>query len=143
MGARGVGGTEDLASAVQAQAHRRLVEHRLTAPDRQVHARDRVGHREPAQFSGFSAPAEPVEAVSLRLTSVGRIAKPPARALDTGATATSQPEDMFWGDRFASVMDPYGHNWQFATHVEDLTPEQREERKRQWMASFTGGSSAT
>lgn len=53
------------------------------------------------------------------------------RALDAGATATSQPEDMFWGDRFARVTDPFGHDWQLATHVEDVPPEELEARAQQ------------
>jgi len=32
--------------------------------------------------------------------------------------------DMFWGDRYGQVSDPYGHSWSIATHVEDLTLEQ-------------------
>jgi PhnB protein len=58
------------------------------------------------------------------------------QAIDAGATVTSEPEDMFWGDRFASITDPYGHAWQIATHVEDLTPEQIQERSQEWMAAM-------
>jgi len=46
------------------------------------------------------------------------------RAADAGATVTMAPEDMFWGDRFGTVQDPFGHTWSFATHVRDLTPEE-------------------
>jgi PhnB protein len=46
------------------------------------------------------------------------------RAQDAGATVTMPPADMFWGDRFGMVTDPYGHKWSFATHQKDLTPEQ-------------------
>jgi len=31
--------------------------------------------------------------------------------------------DVFWGDRFGTVMDPYGHSWAIATHKIDMTPE--------------------
>jgi PhnB protein len=58
------------------------------------------------------------------------------RAVDAGANVTSEPEDMFWGDRFASVTDPYGHSWQIATHIEDLTPEEMQERSQEWMAAM-------
>ena len=34
----------------------------------------------------------------------------------------AQSQDMFWGDRYGVVTDPFGHNWSFATHVKDLTP---------------------
>jgi uncharacterized glyoxalase superfamily protein PhnB len=44
------------------------------------------------------------------------------RALDAGATVLMPAADMFWGDRYGMVTDPYGHKWSFATHVKDLTP---------------------
>lgn len=50
------------------------------------------------------------------------------RAVDAGATATMPPQDMFWGDRYGKLVDPFGHEWSMATHVEDVTPEQMAER---------------
>jgi PhnB protein len=44
------------------------------------------------------------------------------RAADTGATVLMPAQDMFWGDRYGVVTDPFGHNWSFATHLKDLTP---------------------
>ncbi|MEX2112980.1 MAG: VOC family protein [Pirellulales bacterium] len=46
------------------------------------------------------------------------------RAQDAGATVLMPADDMFWGDRYGVVTDPYGHKWAFATHIKDLTPEQ-------------------
>jgi uncharacterized glyoxalase superfamily protein PhnB len=46
------------------------------------------------------------------------------RAVDAGATVMMPATDMFWGDRYGVVTDPYGHKWAFATHIKDLTPEQ-------------------
>jgi PhnB protein len=57
-------------------------------------------------------------------------------AVDAGATLTMEPEDMFWGDRFGSVTDPFGHAWQIATHVEDVSPEQMAERSQEWMSAM-------
>jgi PhnB protein len=34
------------------------------------------------------------------------------------------PTDMFWGDRYATLEDPFGHRWSVATHKRDLTPDQ-------------------
>ncbi len=51
-----------------------------------------------------------------------------ARAVAAGAQAHSQPADMFWGDRLASLKDPFGHEWTIATHVEDVTPEDMQKR---------------
>lgn len=47
-----------------------------------------------------------------------------ARAAAAGAKITLPPTDMFWGDRYGRLLDPFGHSWSIATHVEDLTPEQ-------------------
>lgn len=49
------------------------------------------------------------------------------RAVKAGATGTMPPQDMFWGDRYGRLTDPYGHNWSIATHMKDLTPEQIQE----------------
>jgi uncharacterized glyoxalase superfamily protein PhnB len=46
------------------------------------------------------------------------------QAVKAGAKATMQPADMFWGDRCASVADPFGYLWSFATHQKDLTEEE-------------------
>lgn len=47
-----------------------------------------------------------------------------ARAERAGATVTMPPQDMFWGDRYGQLTDPFGHRWSVATHLQDLTPEQ-------------------
>jgi PhnB protein len=57
-------------------------------------------------------------------------------AIDAGATVTMPVADQFWGDRFGTVSDPFGHHWAIATHKEDLTPEQIAERGREAMASM-------
>ncbi len=59
------------------------------------------------------------------------------QAVDAGATVTMELENMFWGDRFGSVTDPYGHSWSLATHVEDVPPEEMEERAKQAMAGMS------
>lgn len=46
------------------------------------------------------------------------------RAVKAGATAAMPLTDMFWGDRYGKVVDPYGHHWSIATHVEDVPPEE-------------------
>ena len=58
------------------------------------------------------------------------------RAVDAGATLTKPVDDMFWGDRYGKVADPFGHEWQVATHTEDLSPEEITERGREAMASM-------
>ncbi|NHZ94861.1 VOC family protein [Massilia sp. CCM 8734] len=46
------------------------------------------------------------------------------RAVDAGATAVMPPADMFWGDRYGMVKDPYGHSWSLAHHVRDMSLEE-------------------
>ena len=58
-------------------------------------------------------------------------------AADAGATITMPPEDQFWGDRFGQVRDPFGHLWQLATRIEDLTPEEVERRGREFIAGMS------
>jgi uncharacterized glyoxalase superfamily protein PhnB len=47
-----------------------------------------------------------------------------ARAAAAGAKVVQPPTDMFWGDRYARIIDPFGHSWSIATHMADLTPEE-------------------
>ena len=61
-----------------------------------------------------------------------------ARAVAAGATAVQPPTDMFWGDRYSQVRDPYGHRWAIATHKADLTPAQMKKGMDAWMASMSG-----
>ena len=59
------------------------------------------------------------------------------RAVDAGATVTMEVADQFWGDRFGSITDPFGHSWSIATHVEDVPPEEMAERAKEAMAAMS------
>ena len=50
-----------------------------------------------------------------------------AQALAAGAKVTMPVADMFWGDRYGTLEDPFGHQWSLATHTRDLTPAQIQE----------------
>lgn len=58
------------------------------------------------------------------------------RAVAAGATITMEPDNMFWGDRFGTITDPFGHVWSIATHVEDVPPEEMEQRAKAAMAAM-------
>jgi PhnB protein len=58
------------------------------------------------------------------------------KAVDAGATVTMEVEDQFWGDRFGSIKDPFGHSWSIATHVEDVAPEEMADRAKEAMAAM-------
>ena len=47
-----------------------------------------------------------------------------ARAVEHGAKVVMPAMDMFWGDRYGQIVDPFGHRWSVGTHQRDLTPEQ-------------------
>lgn len=48
------------------------------------------------------------------------------RAVDAGAKVSMPVMDTFWGDRYGKISDPFGHEWEIATHKKDLTPEEIE-----------------
>jgi PhnB protein len=52
-----------------------------------------------------------------------------AKALAAGCKVVSPIRDQFWGDRYGEVQDPFGFVWAIATHVEDLSPAEIEERR--------------
>jgi PhnB protein len=58
------------------------------------------------------------------------------RAVSAGAKADMPVADMFWGDRFGQVIDPFGHKWNLATHKEDLTPEEMRKRAETFFAQM-------
>jgi len=45
-----------------------------------------------------------------------------------GAKILRPPENQFYGDRMATLEDPFGHSWSFATHIEDISPEEMQKR---------------
>jgi PhnB protein len=51
-----------------------------------------------------------------------------ARAVQLGATLQRPAEDQFYGDRDGYIVDPFGHGWTVASHVEDVTPEEMTRR---------------
>jgi PhnB protein len=60
------------------------------------------------------------------------------RAVDAGAKSDMAPTDMFWGDRFGKLTDPFGHQWGMATHKEDLSKEEIRKRGAAAMAGMAG-----
>jgi len=50
------------------------------------------------------------------------------QAISAGAEVVMPSADQFWGDRYGILKDPSGHQWSIASHMEDLNPEQMQER---------------
>jgi PhnB protein len=59
------------------------------------------------------------------------------QATAAGAQVEMALQDMFWGDRFGSLVDPFGHLWSIATHKEDLSEEEMAERSKSAMAQMS------
>jgi PhnB protein len=58
------------------------------------------------------------------------------RAVGAGAKVVMPLMDMFWGDRYGQVRDPFGHVWSLATHKEDLSPDEMARRGQEAMAAM-------
>ena len=84
--------------------------------------------RPPSELGGTSA------SVLLYVEDVDAVVK---QAVAAGATVTMEVADQFWGDRFGTITDPFGHVWSIATHVEDVPPEQMAERAKEAMAAMS------
>lgn len=58
------------------------------------------------------------------------------RALSAGAKELMPLADQFWGDRYGKIVDPFGHHWSLATHIEDVPPEEMKMRAEAAMKAF-------
>ena len=54
------------------------------------------------------------------------------KAAAHGAKNLQPPTDMFWGDRYAKFLDPFGHLWGIATHIRDVSPEEMAKAATEW-----------
>jgi PhnB protein len=58
------------------------------------------------------------------------------QATSAGAKVDAPLADMFWGDRYGKLTDPYGHAWSLATHKEDVAPEEMSRRMKEATAKM-------
>ena len=58
------------------------------------------------------------------------------KAVAAGATPLMPPTDMFWGDRYGRIEDPFGNTWGIATHIEDVTPQEMKKRAKAFAKSM-------
>lgn len=82
------------------------------------------------EYGGFGPKALKGSPVTLHLM-VPNIDEAFQQAVDAGATVRMPPADMFWGDRYGQVVDPFGHHWSLATHIKDMTPAEMMEAMKQ------------
>jgi PhnB protein len=62
------------------------------------------------------------------------------KAVSAGGKVDTQVQDMFWGDRYGKLTDPFGHSWSIATHKEDVAPEEMKKRAQEAMAKMAAQS---
>ena len=113
---------------------------RMNGPDGKIgHAELRIGDsvlmladempgggiRSPQSLHGTTA------AIFLYVEGVDKIFN---QAVSAGAKVDAPLENMFWGDRYGRLTDPFGHSWSLATHVEDVAPQEMEKRMKAEMA---------
>lgn len=103
---------------------------RVPGPDgRLIHASVSIGDSivmlvdEMKEWGALGPNARGGSSVTIHLT-VPDVDASYARAVAAGATARMPPADMFWGDRYGQVVDPFGHSWSIATHVRDMTGDE-------------------
>lgn len=78
-----------------------------------------MGYRSPKALGGSAA------SIMLYVEDVDRVFK---RAVDAGARTQQELKNQFYGDRSGTIIDPFGHIWTIATHVEDVSPEEMQRR---------------
>jgi uncharacterized glyoxalase superfamily protein PhnB len=61
------------------------------------------------------------------------------QAVAAGAQPAMPPGDMFWGDRYSKVIDPFGHHWSIATRIKDMTPEEITKAGDEFFAKWSAG----
>ena len=122
----------DAAAAIefykQAFGARELI--RLAMPDGKImHASLVIGNsclmvtEEAPNWGALGPKARGGTSVSINLQ-VPNVDEVFARALACGASMKMPVADMFWGDRFGVLVDPFGHEWSVATHIKDMTAEE-------------------
>jgi uncharacterized glyoxalase superfamily protein PhnB len=58
------------------------------------------------------------------------------RAVKAGAKVDMPVADMFWGDRYGKLSDPFGHKWSIATHIRDMSAEEIEKAQEEFMSQM-------
>jgi len=116
---------------------------RMPSPDGKIgHAEIKIGDSVvfisdefPGRTAAPSPTATPSSSLFLYVEDVDTVFN---RAVSAGAKSTMPLQDMFWGDRFGNVVDPFGHQWGLATHIEDVAPDEIERRSAAFFAKAAG-----
>ncbi len=93
------------------------------------------------EFPGMSPPAPTAErpspmSIMVYADKVDALVK---KAQKAGFVVEMPLADMFWGDRFGKLKDPFGYSWSFAQHIEDVKPAEMKKRMKKAMAEMAKG----
>lgn len=107
---------------------------RMPAPDgsRLMHAEIRIGQAHvfladdfPEYCNGEQGSPKALKGTTVTLHQfVADVDAAIQKAVDAGATLRMPAMDMFWGDRYGQVIDPFGHRWSLASRKQDMTPDE-------------------
>lgn len=89
--------------------------------------------------SGITAPQPGGGSPVSFLIYVDQVDAVTAKAELNGSKIARPPTDQFYGDRTATLLDPFGHQWTIATHIEDLSPEEMQKRAAAHAAAASQG----
>ena len=90
----------------------------------------------PGQPGVFRAPKAAGLATGALFLYVGDADASFDRAIKAGCTVRTPLTDMFWGDRYGQVIDPFGQTWAIATHIEDVPPAEIGKRQKEFFAKM-------
>jgi len=116
---------------------------RMDGPDGKVgHAELEIGDSvvmlaDPFPHASTTPPSEAGTATAAIVMYIDDVDAVVKRAVDAGATIAEEIEDKFWGDRFGTITDPFGHVWSIGTHIEDVSPEEMAERAKAAAAAMS------
>ncbi len=119
---------------------------RMTLPDGKcvAHAELKIGDsifmlsdEMPGQSCEPSAVSESCVGFYLYVKDVDKVFE---RAIAAGAKVKEPLKDEFWGDRVGQIIDPAGHIWFLATHIEDVSPEELRKRGREMFEKMMQGA---
>ena len=107
--------------------------YRLPMGDRVGHAELKIGDShvmlaDEFPDMGFLGPLKRGGATASLMIYVPDVDAAYAKAIGAGAKEERPPADQFWGDRMGTLVDPFGHRWTLATHVEDVAEDEMRRR---------------
>jgi PhnB protein len=118
---------------------------RMPGPDGKImHAELRIGESviflsDESPQSGCRAPESLGGTTGSLMVYVQNVDAVFNRAVAAGASVKMPVSDMFWGDRYGKLGDPFGHEWGLATHMENVSPKEMKKRAQAFMEQMASG----